>query len=57
MQCISPGHGGLSVAGGEGSSDMAATKVRPWEVILPLQVESMLVMSGGEGYIDFRIGE
>jgi len=41
-----PGHGGLSVAGGEGSSDMAATKV-----------ESMLVMSGGEGYIDFRIGE
>jgi len=41
-----PGHGGMSLSGGEGSSDMPGTKV-----------ESMLVMSGGEGYIDFRIGK
>jgi len=35
-----PGHGGLSVGGGEQE-----------------QVDSMLVMSGGEGYIDFRLVE
>ena len=42
------GHGGLSIssAGSDsGSCDSKSTKV-----------ESMLVMSGGEGYIDFRIG-
>jgi len=39
-----PGHGGLSLAGGDSAG---ATK----------KVESMLVMSGGEGYIDFRIGD
>ena len=42
------GHGGLSIssAGSDsGCSDSKSTKV-----------ESMLVMSGGEGYIDFRIG-
>merc|ERR1712012_972534 len=39
-----PGHGGLSLAGGDSAG---ATK----------KVESMLVMSSGEGYIDFRIGD
>ena len=36
---------------------MPGTKVRRWGVIILPQVESMLVMSGGEGYIDFRIGK
>ena len=35
------GHGGLSIAG-------------PGETE---KIDSMLVMSGGEGYIDFRLGE
>ena len=42
------GHGGLSISSSgsdSGSCDSKSTKV-----------ESMLVMSGGEGYIDFRIG-
>jgi hypothetical protein len=43
---VSPGHGGLSLAAGDGAqADSRLAKV-----------ESMLVMSGGEGYIDFRIG-
>jgi len=44
-----PGHGGLSISSSgsdSGSCDSKSTKV-----------ESMLVMSGGEGYIDFRIGD
>ena len=41
------GHGGLSAASGDPG---AAADTRS-------KVESMLVMSGGEGYIDFRIGE
>ena len=39
------GHGGLAMSAG----DSQAGDSRP-------KVESMLVMSGGEGYIDFRIG-
>ena len=39
------GHGGLSAPG-----DPSISEARS-------KVESMLVMSGGEGYIDFRIGE
>ena len=39
------GHGGLSAPGDQGASEARS------------KVESMLVMSGGEGYIDFRIGE
>ena len=39
------GHGGLSAPGEQGASEARS------------KVESMLVMSGGEGYIDFRIGE
>jgi len=42
-----PGHGGLSISSSgsdSGSCDSKSTRV-----------ESMLVMSGGEGYIDFRI--
>ena len=42
-----PGHGGLS---GSGNEPGAVAEARS-------KVESMLVMSGGEGYIDFRIGE
>ena len=39
------GHGGQSAPGDQGASEARS------------KVESMLVMSGGEGYIDFRIGE
>ena len=39
------GHGGLSAPCDQGASEARS------------KVESMLVMSGGEGYIDFRIGE
>jgi len=42
-----PGHGGLSL--NPRGSDMASDQGS--------QVDSMLVMSGGEGYIDFRIGD
>jgi len=37
-----PGHGGLSLASGSGDCE---------------KVDSMLAMSGGEGYIDFRLGD
>ena len=47
-----PGHGGLALKPGGGASgskqDIAS---------LDTEASSMLVMSGGEGYIDFRIGE
>ena len=45
LTAIVSGHGGLSAPGEEGTSEARS------------KVESMLVMSGGEGYIDFRIGE
>ena len=44
--CLFSGHGGvggLQETGGD--------------IDVRSKVESMLVMSGGEGYIDFRIGE
>ena len=47
MIVYASGHGGLSAASGDPG---AAADTRS-------KVESMLVMSGGEGYIDFRIGE
>ena len=40
-----PGHGGLAMSAGDSQTGDSRPKV-----------ESMLVMSGGEGYIDFRIG-
>merc|ERR1712080_437242 len=43
-----PGHGGLSLSA---APDAATSEVKC------TKVESMLVMSGGEGYIDFRIGD
>ena len=45
-----PGHGGLSIGPSSASDPNGAPESRT-------KVESMLVMSGGEGYIDFRIGE
>ena len=45
LTAIVSGHGGLSAPGDQGASEARS------------KVESMLVMSGGEGYIDFRIGE
>jgi len=44
-----PGHGGLSLSASGADSSSSDTKCT--------KVESMLVMSGGEGYIDFRIGD
>ena len=42
------GHGGLSISSSGSDSGSSDSK--------SMKVESMLVMSGGEGYIDFRIG-
>ena len=42
------GHGGLSISASGSDSGSSDSK--------SMKVESMLVMSGGEGYIDFRIG-
>eukprot|EP00092_Neocalanus_flemingeri_P028350 GFUD01030787.1.p1 GENE.GFUD01030787.1~~GFUD01030787.1.p1 ORF type:complete len:1108 (+),score=232.96 GFUD01030787.1:653-3976(+) len=44
-----PGHGGLSISSSGSDSGSSDSK--------SMKVESMLVMSGGEGYIDFRIGD
>jgi len=44
-----PGHGGLSISSAGSDSGSSDSK--------SMRVESMLVMSGGEGYIDFRIGD
>jgi len=44
-----PGHGGLSISSTGSDSGSSDSK--------SMRVESMLVMSGGEGYIDFRIGD
>jgi len=44
-----PGHGGLSISSAGSDSGSSDSK--------SMKVESMLVMSGGEGYIDFRIGD
>lgn len=46
-----PGHGGLSLTSGASDSGSSSSDMKS------SRVESMLVMSGGEGYIDFRIGD
>jgi len=46
-----PGHGGLSLTSGASDTGSVTSEARS------LKVDSMLVMSGGEGYIDFRIGD
>lgn len=46
-----PGHASASVCGGEAAGEKAA------DISTQEGNRSMLVMSGGEGYIDFRMGE
>lgn len=45
---LCPGHASPSIGGAEPSGDKSTTQEGN---------KSMLVMSGGEGYIDFRMGE
>ena len=45
MEPFFSGHGGLSLAAGPSTSSSS-----------PDSNDSMLIVSGGEGYIDFRIG-
>ena len=45
LHLLIAGHGGLAMSAGDSQTGDSRPKV-----------ESMLVMSGGEGYIDFRIG-
>lgn len=48
---LCPGHASPSIGGGEPSGDKST------DVSTQEGNKSMLVMSGGEGYIDFRMGE